>query len=86
VNGKHDHQHGKHDHGKHLGADLSAGGGTVSVTLDAGTAKDLLQALTLALGGGGGKGTSAALVGGKKPGVGSKGPGGKGYGVGKSKG
>jgi hypothetical protein len=81
VNGKHDHQHGKHDHGKHLGADLSTGGGTVSVTLDAGTAKDLLQALTLALGGGGGKGTKlTAAPGGKAP------RGGKGYGVGKSKG
>ena len=56
MNGKHDHHHSKHEHGKHLGADLSTGGGTVSLTLDAGTAQDLHQALTLALSGLGSKG------------------------------
>jgi hypothetical protein len=83
MNGKHDHHdHGKHDHhGKHLNASLGSGAGTVSLTLDVGTAQDLLQALTLALGGGVSKGKLTAIQGGKKPGGG-----GKGYGGGQPKG
>jgi hypothetical protein len=42
------------------GASLSTGAGTVNVVLPASTAKDLLHALTLALGGGGGKKAKAA--------------------------
>lgn len=59
---------------------LASGTGTVSVTLEAGAARDLLQALTLALGAGGGKGKSAAAVAGR-----SKTGGGKGYGGGQPK-
>jgi hypothetical protein len=55
--------------GKHAGEALDIGTGTVTVTLDAGVAKDLYQALTVALSGGSGKGKLAV---GKKKGGGSK--------------
>jgi hypothetical protein len=65
--------------GKLGSAAVDSGSGTVNVTLDAGVAKDLYQALSLALGpGAGGKRKSQAAVVGKG--------GGKGYGGGRSKG
>ena len=59
--------------GKHGIVDLGAGTGAVSLTLEAGVARDLLQALTLALGAGGGKGKTLAAGKGR-----AKTPGGKG--------
>jgi hypothetical protein len=57
--------------GKHAGTTVDLAQGTVTLTLDATVAKDLLQALTLALGGGGGKTTKlSAAYGSKKPGAG----------------
>jgi hypothetical protein len=71
MKGKHHPPHpDPHHHKKHaVAATLEAGDGTVTVTLDAGVAKDLHQALTVALSGGSGKGKLAV---GKKKGGGSK--------------
>ncbi|HSS50387.1 MAG TPA: hypothetical protein VLX28_15730 [Thermoanaerobaculia bacterium] len=55
--------------GKHHGVSLDATAGTVTLALDTSTAKDLLQALTVALSGGSGKGKLAV---GRKKGGGSK--------------
>jgi hypothetical protein len=79
MNGKGGHDHKKHEHhGKHLNAAVATGSGTVNVTLDAGVAKDLYQALALALGPGGGKRklSAAAAKPGGKSGLGSSKPGG----------